>query len=182
MNTNLLRNQSSANLPRKKKALSGFQGQTSVKSCSNFCCLVCLLIWIFSIFTKWNQPWIFIRRTDAEAPILCPPDAKSRLTGKDPDASKDLWQEEKGTTEDKMVGWHNQLNGHEFEQTLGDGEGQGRLVCCSPWGRKESDTTERLNKYLHKAYLLKVSSPVPSSIKVLWMKPSNPEWLSKETA
>ena len=148
MNTNLLRNQSSANLPRKKKALSGFQGQTSVKSCSNFCCLVCLLIWIFSIFTKWNQPWIFIRRTDAEAPILCPPDAKSRLTGKDPDARKDLWQEEKGTTEDKMVGWHNQLNGHEFEQTLGDGEGQGRLVCCSPWGRKESDTTEQLYCFL----------------------------------
>ena len=106
-----------------------------------------------------NQPWIFIGRTDAEAPILWPPDAKSRLIAKDPDAGKDLRQEEKGTTEDKMVEWHHQLNGHEFEQTLGDGEGQGRLVCYSPWGRKGSDTTERLNnKYLHKAYLLKVST------------------------
>ena len=66
---------------------------------------------------------------------------KSRLTGKDPDAVKDRSQEEKGTTDDEMVGWHHRLNGHEFEQTLGDSEGQGSLVYCSPWGRKESDTT-----------------------------------------
>ena len=66
---------------------------------------------------------------------------KSLLTGKDPDAVKDRSQEEKGTTEDEMVGWHHRLNGHEFEQTLGDSEGQGSLVYCSPWGRKESDTT-----------------------------------------
>ena len=66
---------------------------------------------------------------------------KSLLTGKDPDAVKDRSQEEKGTTEDEIVGWHHRLNGHEFEQTLGDSEGQGSLVCCSPWGRKESDTT-----------------------------------------
>ena len=92
---------------------------------------------------KGDQPCIFIRRTDAEAeaPILWPPDAKSWLTGKDPDAGKD-WgqQEEKGTTEDKMVGWHRQLKGHESEQTLGDGEGQGSLACCSPQGHEESGT------------------------------------------
>ena len=96
---------------------------------------------------KGNQPWIFTGRTDAEAeaPILCPPDVKSRLIGKDPDAGKDWEQEEKGTTEDEMVGWHLWLNGHGFGWTLGDGEGQGSLVCCSAWGRKASDTTELLN-------------------------------------
>ena len=80
---------------------------------------------------KETQPWILTKRTDAEAPILWPSDAKSWLTGKDPDAGKDWAQEEKGMTEDKMAGWH-RLNGHEFEQALGDGEGQGILVCCSP--------------------------------------------------
>ena len=70
---------------------------------------------------------------------------KSQLTGKDPDDGKNFRQEEKGLTEDEMVGWHHQLNGHEFEQTPGDSEGQGSLVCCSPWGRKELDMTERLN-------------------------------------
>ena len=95
---------------------------------------------------KGNQPWIFIGRTDAEAaaPILWPPDAKSRLIRKDLDAGKDR-REEKGTTEDKMVGWHHWLNGPEFEQALGDSEGQGGLVCCSPRGCKKLDTTERLN-------------------------------------
>ena len=78
------------------------------------------------------------------APTLCPRDVKTRLIKKDPDAGKG-WRQEKGTTEDEMVGWHHVLNVHEFEQTLGDGEGQGCLACCSPWGRKESDTTERLN-------------------------------------
>ena len=88
---------------------------------------------------------IFIGRTDAEseAPILWPPDAKNWLIGKDPDAGID-WRWEKGTTADEMVGWHHQLDGHEFEQILGDGEGQGSLACCSPWGHKESDTTEWL--------------------------------------
>ena len=92
---------------------------------------------------KGNHPWIFIRRTDAEAeaPILWPPDAKSWLIGKDPDAGKDWNQEEKAATEDEMVGWHHQLNGHELEQALGVGDGQGRLVCCSPWGCKESNST-----------------------------------------
>ena len=70
---------------------------------------------------------------------------KNWLIEKDPDAGKDWRQEEKGTTEDEMVGWHHQLNGHEFEQAPGIGDGQGSLVCCSPWGRKESDTTEWLN-------------------------------------
>ena len=90
---------------------------------------------------KQNQPWVFLGGTDAEAPILWPLDAKSQLTGKDPDAGKDWGQEEKGVTDDGMVGWHHQLNGHEFEQTPGDSEGQGSLVCCNPWGHKESDKT-----------------------------------------
>ena len=94
---------------------------------------------------KGNQPWIFIGRTDAEAPILWPPDVTSRLIGKDPDAGKDWGQEKKGVIEDEMVGWHHWLNGHEFEQTLRDSESQGSLACCSSWGCKESDTTEWLN-------------------------------------
>ena len=81
---------------------------------------------------KGNQPWIFIGRTDAEAPIIWPPDAKSVLTRKDSDAGK-VWRQEKGMTEDEMVGWHHRLNKHEFEQTLGDSEGHGSLVGCSPW-------------------------------------------------
>ena len=87
---------------------------------------------------KGNQLWIFIWRTDAETPIRWPPDVKSWLTGKDPDAGKDRGQEEKGTTEDEMAGWHHQFNGHDFEQTLGDSEGHGSLVCH---GVTESDTT-----------------------------------------
>ena len=96
---------------------------------------------------KENQPWIFIGRTDAEAetPILWPPDAKNWLIRKDPDAGKDWRWEEKGTTEDEMVGWHHRLDRHEFEQPLGVGDGQGSLACCSPWGFKESDRTEWLN-------------------------------------
>ena len=91
-----------------------------------------------------NQSWIFIGRTDAEAetPILWPPDAKSWLTGKDPGTKKHWWQEKKGMTKDEMVEW---LNGHEFEQGLGAGDGQASLVCCSPWGCKESDMTEQQN-------------------------------------
>ena len=94
---------------------------------------------------KGNQSWIFIGGTDAEAevPILWPPDVKSQLIGKDPDAGKDWRQEEKRMTEDKMVGWHHQLNGHEFGQAIADGEGQGNLACCSPWGLEESVTTEQ---------------------------------------
>ena len=100
---------------------------------------------------KGNQPWIFIGRTDAETetPIFWPPDLKGWLIRKDPDAGQDWRQEEKRTTEDEMVGWHHWLNGHEFEQALGVGDGQGSLVCCSPWGHKESDTTGQLNNNMY---------------------------------
>ena len=93
-----------------------------------------------------NQSWIFIGTTNAEVetPILWPPDVKNWLTGKDPDAGKD-WRQEKGMTEDEMFWRHHQLNGHEFEQAPGVGDGQVSLVCCRPWDCKESDTTEQLN-------------------------------------
>ena len=93
---------------------------------------------------KGNQSWIFIGRTDAEAPILWPPDAKSWLIWKDLDAGKDWRLEEKGMTEDEMFGCHHWLDAHEFEQALVVGNGQGSLACCSPWGCKESDMTEWL--------------------------------------
>ena len=96
---------------------------------------------------KGNQSWIFILRTDAEAEdlILWPPNSKSWLIRKGPDAGKDWRQEEKGISEDEIIGWHHQLNGHEFEQAPGDSEGQGSLACCSPWGRQELDMTEWLS-------------------------------------
>ena len=95
---------------------------------------------------KGNQPWIFIGRTDAEteAPILWPPDVKRWLVRKDPDPGK-YWRQERGTAEDEIVGWHHWHIGHEFEQALGDSEGQGSLACCSSWDHKESDMTEWLN-------------------------------------
>ena len=98
------------------------------------------------VHSKVNQPWIFIGRTDAEAetPILWLPDAKNWHFWKDPNAGKDWRQEEKGMTEDEMVGWHHWLNGREFEQAPGIGDEQGNLACYSPWGCKESDTTEQL--------------------------------------
>ena len=99
------------------------------------------------VHPKGNQSWMLIGRTDAEAetPFLWLPDAKNWLIVKDPDAGKDWRQEEKGTTEDEMVGWHHRLNGHEFEQAPGVGDGQGSLACCSPWGQKESNMSEQLN-------------------------------------
>ena len=99
------------------------------------------------VHPKGDQSWVYIGGTDAEAetPILWPPDAESWLIWKDPDAGKDWGQEEKGTIEDEMVGWHHQYKGHGFWWPLGDGDGQGGLACCGSWGRKESDTTERLN-------------------------------------
>ena len=100
---------------------------------------------IQAVNPKGYQSWIFIGRTDTEAPILWPPDVKNWLLRKDPDAGKDWRQEEKGTTENEMIGWHHRLDAREFEQAPGDGDGQGSLACCSPWGRKESDTTEWLN-------------------------------------
>ena len=95
---------------------------------------------------KRNQPWIFTGRTVAEAPIMWLPYVKCWLIGKDPDAGKDWRQEEKGTAEGEMAGWHHWLNGHEFEQAPGDGDGQGGLACCSPWGRTELDITEHLTE------------------------------------
>ena len=95
------------------------------------------------VYPEGNKPRIFTGRTvaEAEAPVLWPPDVKSQLVGNDPHAGKDWKQEEKGMTEDEMFGWHHRLNGHESEQTPGDGEGQGSLACCSPWGHKELDMT-----------------------------------------
>ena len=94
-----------------------------------------------------DQPWDFFGRNDAKAetPVLWPPHAKRWLIGKDSDAGRDWGQEEKGTTEDEMAGWHHWLNGHESEWTPGVGDGQGGLACCNSWGLKESDTTEWLN-------------------------------------
>ena len=113
---------------------------------------------------KGNQSWIFIGRTDAEAPILWSPGVRNRFISKDPDAEKDWKQEEKGTTEDKIVGSCHQLNRHEL-QALWDGEGQGTLVCCSPWDRKKLDVTEQQNnKFLedeiHECYYHALT-PIP---------------------
>ena len=135
------------------------------------------------VHPKGNQSWIFIGRTDAEAetPILWPPDAKNWLIGKDPDAGKDWRWEEKGTTEDEMVGWHHWLNGHEFEWTLGVGDGQGSLACCSPRGHKESYMTEWLNwtelKYITRKItqyeIQKFNKPVNGSLSLLVLKFDN---------
>ena len=99
------------------------------------------------VHSKRDQSWVFFGRNDAKAetPVLWPPHVKSWLIGKDSDSLRDWGQEEKGTTEDEMAGWYHRLDGCEFEWTLGVGDGQGGLVCCDSWGRKESDTTERLN-------------------------------------
>ena len=99
------------------------------------------------VHPKGNQSWIFIGRTDAEieTPVLSLPYANNWLIGKDPNAEKDWSQKEKGMTENEMVEWHHQLDGHEFEQASGVGDGQTSLACCSPWGHKELDKTEWLN-------------------------------------
>ena len=111
------------------------------------------------VHSKGDQPWDFFGRNDAKAetPVLWTPHAKSWLIGKDSDVGRDWGQEEKGTTEDEMVGWHHWPDGHESEWTLGVGDGQGGLACCDSWGRKESDMTERLNwtelKVIHNFFL-----------------------------
>ena len=111
------------------------------------------------VHSEGDQPWDFFGRNDAKAetPVLWPPRAKNWLNGKDSDAGRDWGQEEKGTTEDEMAGWPHRLNGHEFGWTPGVGDGQGGLACCSSCGRKESDTTERLNwltgPTYHESYL-----------------------------
>ena len=99
------------------------------------------------VYSERDQPWDFFGRNDAKAetPVLWPPHEKRWLIGKDPDAGRDWGQEEKGTTEDEMAGWHHWLHGPESEWTPGVGDGQEGLACCDSWGRKESDTTERLN-------------------------------------
>ena len=99
------------------------------------------------VHSEGDRPWVFFGRNDAKdgTPILWPPHAKSWFIGKDSDAGRDWGQEEKGTTEDEMAGWHQWLDGHESEWTPGVGDEQGGLACCSSWGRKELDTTERLN-------------------------------------
>ena len=99
------------------------------------------------VHPKGDQSWVFIGKNDSktETPVLWPPNGKSWLIGKDLDAGRDWGQEKKGTTDDEMAGWHHWLDGRESEWTPGVGDGQGGLVCCDSWGRKESDTTERLN-------------------------------------
>ena len=111
------------------------------------------------VHPKGNQSWIFTGRTDVEAEtsILWPPDAKSWLVEKDPDAVKEWRQEEKGPTNDELVGWHHQLHGHGFGWTPGDGDGQEGLACYSPWGCKESDMTERLNWTENQTWFQKLS-------------------------
>ena len=119
------------------------------------------------VHPKGDQSWVFIGRPDVEAetPILWPPDVKSWLIGKDPDAGKDWGQKEKGTIEDEMVGWHHWLNGHGFKWTSGVGDVQGGLMCCDSWGRKELDTTEQLNWYL-----FSLTPPSPSAA-LLYVNP-----------
>ena len=137
------------------------------------------------VHPKGDQSWIFIGRTDAEAetPILWPPDAKNWLTGIDPDAGKDWRREEKGTTEDEMVRWHYQLDGHEFKQAPGVGDGQGSLACCSPWGSKALDTTEWLNwsTFSVEFYQLSKEGVVPILQNLLENRKKVPKLLCKDT-
>ena len=124
------------------------------------------------VHSEGDQPWDFFGRNDskAETPVLWPPHAKSWLIGKDSDAGRDWGQEEKGTTEDEMAGWHHWLDGRESEWTPGVGDGQGGLACCDSWGRKESGMTERLNwtelKWLYNIEL-------KTSRRVLFLPPSD---------
>ena len=130
---------------------------------------------------KGNLSWILIGRTDAEAeaPILWSPDMKNWLTGKDHDTGKDWRQEEKGMTEDEMVGWHHWLDGHEFEQAPALGDEQGGLVCCSPWGCKELDMIERLNWtefWLQASYRMLGACGQGSQLGGVWVHPGRKRW------
>ena len=116
------------------------------------------------VHSEGDQPWDFFGRNDAKAetPILWPPHVKSWLIVKDSDAGRDWGQEKKGTTEDEMAGWHHWLDGRESEWAPGDGDGQGGLACCDSWGRKESDTTERLN-WTESTFYMRIPS-LPGSL------------------
>ena len=131
------------------------------------------------VHSEGHQPWVFFGRNDAKAetPVLWPPHAKSWLIGKDSDAGRDWGQEEKGTTEDEMAGWHHWLNGRESEWTLGVGDGQGGLVCCNSWGRKESDTTEQLN-WTELLYRILLFSVKPQHESAIGIHISAPFWSS----
>ena len=128
--------------------------------------------------SKGNQPWIFTGRTnaEAEAPILWPRDAKSGLIGKHPDAGKHWRQEEKGTTEDEMVGWHHWLNGHVFEQTRGDSDGPRSLLCCSSWGHKESYKTATEQHLAETSWHLLLSPQQETIHWQLCITPPTKEW------
>ena len=127
--------------------VSYFMSFYLVYSRTNFCSYFYFCMEIQPVHPKGDQSWVFIGRTDVEAetPILCPPHAKTWLTGKNPESGRDWRQEEKGTMEDEMAGWHHGLDGRESEWTPGVGDGQGGLACCDSWGCKESDMTERPN-------------------------------------
>ena len=125
--------------------------------------------------SEGDQPWDFSGRNDAKAetPVLWPPHAKSWLIGKDSNAGRDWGQEEKGMTKDEMAGWHHWLDGRESEWTPGVGDGQGGLACCDSWGRKESDTTERLNWLTDGQRLFSVCL---QSLKFCWNWPYGPAY------
>ena len=112
---------------------------------------------------KGNQSWTFTGSTDAEVPILCHLMGRNQPIRKDSDDGKNWRQEEKGTTEE-TVGWHHWLNGHEFEQALGDGEGQGSLECCSPWGRKKLDMTQGLDNTVQPKILSGLDMRIKNSV------------------
>ena len=120
------------------------------------------------VHSEGDQPWVFFGRTDAKAetPVLWPPHAKSWLIGKDSDAGRDWGKEEKGTTENEMAGWHHWLDGRESEWTPGVGDGQGGLVCCDSWNRKQSDTTEQLN-WTDGWFMLRLDRKQQNSLKQL---------------
>ena len=129
------------------------------------------------VHSKGDRSCVFFRRTDAQAetPILWPPHAKSWPIGKDSDTGRDWEQEEKGTTEDEMAGWHHWLNGHEFGWTPGVGDGQGGLACCNSWDCKESDTTKQLNWTQLKLWLEWMNEVYTVSLQVEQMSEINPQ-------
>ena len=133
------------------------------------------------VHSEGDQSWVFFGKTDAKAetPVLWPPHVKCWLIGKDSDAGRDWGQEEKGMTEDELAGWHHRLDGCESEWTPGVGDGQGDLACYDSWGRKESDTTERLNwtEILIAIYFSRVFSISPRQVVLIWKELSWFWWL-----